>query len=212
LIPPSDFIPVAETSGLIVQLGQFAMQRAADDLASWQRQLGDAPLFVSVNLSSRQLLRRDLVTDVRAVVAQANIKPICFRLELTESLVMDNPEQSAHVLSRLKKLGIGLSIDDFGTGYSSLSYLTRFPFDTIKIDKSFLEDSSPKRAVLLKSMVNMAHELGMSVVTEGISDESDALELRQMGCEYVQSYMFGSPIQSDAVIKMLKEQHRVTQA
>jgi diguanylate cyclase (GGDEF)-like protein/PAS domain S-box-containing protein len=212
LIPPSDFIPVAEHSGLIVQLGLFAMQRSADDLATWQRQLGDTPLFVSVNLSSRQLLRRDLVTDVRAVVAQANIKPICFRLELTESLVMDNPEQSSHVLGRLKKLGIGLSIDDFGTGYSSLSYLTRFPFDTIKIDKSFLEDPSPKRAVLLKSMVNMAHELGMSVVAEGISDESDALELRQMGCEYVQSYMFGSPMQSDAVIKLLKDQHRVTQA
>ncbi|MET0221074.1 MAG: EAL domain-containing protein, partial [Tardiphaga sp.] len=209
LIPPSDFIPVAESSGLIVQLGLFAMQRAADDLASWQRQLGDTPLFVSVNLSSRQLLRRDLVTDVRSVVAQANIKPICFRLELTESLVMDNPEQSSHVLGRLKKLGIGLSIDDFGTGYSSLSYLTRFPFDTIKIDKSFLEDPSPKRAVLLKSMVNMAHELGMSVVTEGISDESDALELRQMGCEYVQSYMFGAPMQSEAAIKMLKDQHRV---
>ncbi|MEQ1950848.1 EAL domain-containing protein [Mesorhizobium sp. CN2-181] len=211
-IPPSDFIPVAETSGLIVQLGLFAMQRAAEDLAGWQKQIGDTPLSVSVNLSSRQLLRRDLVSDVRSVVARANIKPICFRLELTESLVMDNPEQSAHVLNKLKKLGIGLSIDDFGTGYSSLSYLTRFPFDTIKIDKSFLDDPSPKRAVLLKSMVNMAHELGMSVVAEGISDERDALELRQMGCEYVQSYMFGAPIQSDAVLRMLKEQYPVVQA
>ena len=210
-IPPAEFIPVAETTGLIVQLGLFAMQRAADDLASWQKQIGDNPLFVSVNLSSRQLLRRDLVTDVRSVVARANIKPICFRLELTESLVMDNPEQSAHVLKRLKKLGIGLSIDDFGTGYSSLSYLTRFPFDTIKIDKSFLEDPSPKRPVLLKSMVSMAHDLGMSVVAEGISDESDALELRQMGCEYVQSFMFGAPVQSDGVVRLLKEQFRVTQ-
>ncbi|MFI0845685.1 EAL domain-containing protein [Mesorhizobium sp. IMUNJ 23232] len=211
-IPPSDFIPVAETSGLIVQLGLFAMQRAAEDLAGWQKQIGDTPLSVSVNLSSRQLLRRDLVSDVKSVVARANIKPICFRLELTESLVMDNPEQSAHVLNKLKKLGIGLSIDDFGTGYSSLSYLTRFPFDTIKIDKSFLDDPSPKRAVLLKSMVNMAHELGMSVVAEGISDERDALELRQMGCEYVQSYMFGAPIQADAVLRMLKEQYPVAQA
>ena len=88
---------------------------------------------------------------------------------------MDNPEQIAHVLTKLKQLGIGLSLDDFGTGYSSLAYLTRFPFDTIKIDKSFVDDSTPKRAVLLKSMVNMAHELGLSVVAEGISDESDAL-------------------------------------
>ncbi|AZO05979.1 MULTISPECIES: EAL domain-containing protein [unclassified Mesorhizobium] len=212
MIPPGDFIPVAENCGLIVQLGLFAMQQAAEDLAGWQKQIGDAPLSVSVNLSSRQLIRRDLVSDVRSVIARANLKPRCFRLELTESLVMDNPEQTAHVLTKLKQLGIGLSLDDFGTGYSSLSYLTRFPFDTIKIDKSFVDDATPKRAVLLKSMVNMAHELGLSVVAEGISDESDALELRQMGCEYVQSFMFGAPMPGDQVLKTLKEQYPLTQA
>ena len=212
MIPPGDFIPVAESCGLIVQLGLFAMQRAAEDLAEWQKQIGEAPLSVSVNLSSRQLIRRDLVSDVRSVIARANLKPRCFRLELTESLVMDNPEQTNHVLTKLKQLGIGLSLDDFGTGYSSLSYLTRFPFDTIKIDKSFVDDTSPKRAVLLKSMVNMAHELGLSVVAEGISDESDALELRQMGCEYVQSFMFGAPIPGDQALKMLKEQYPLAQA
>ena len=180
-IPPSDFIPVAESCGLIVQLGLFAMQRAAEDLVAWQKQIGDVPLSVSVNLSSRQLIRRDLVSDVRSVIARSNIKPRCFRLELTESLVMDNPEQSAHVLAKLKQIGIGLSLDDFGTGYSSLSYLTRFPFDTIKIDKSFVDNSTPKRAVLIKSMVNMAHELGLSVVAEGISDENDALQLQADG-------------------------------
>ncbi|CDX34904.1 EAL domain-containing protein [Mesorhizobium sp.] len=212
MIPPGDFIPVAENCGLIVQLGLFAMQQAAEDLAGWQKQIGDAPLSVSVNLSSRQLIRRDLVSDVRSVIARANLKPRCFRLELTESLVMDNPEQTAHVLTKLKQLGIGLSLDDFGTGYSSLSYLTRFPFDTIKIDKSFVDDATPKRAVLLKSMVNMAHELGLSVVAEGISDESDALELRQMGCEYVQSFMFGAPMPGDQVLKTLREQYPLTQA
>ncbi|MBL8577452.1 MAG: EAL domain-containing protein [Mesorhizobium sp.] len=211
-IPPSDFIPVAENCGLIVQLGLFAMQRAAEDLAYWQKQIGDTPLSVSVNLSSRQLIRRDLVSDVRSVIARANLKPRCFRLELTESLVMDNPEQTNHVLSKLKQLGIGLSLDDFGTGYSSLAYLTRFPFDTIKIDKSFVDDATPKRTVLLKSMVNMAHELGLSVVAEGVADENDALELRQMGCEYVQSYMFGAPISGDQVLRMLKEQYPVAQA
>ncbi|RUW82858.1 EAL domain-containing protein [Mesorhizobium sp. M1E.F.Ca.ET.063.01.1.1] len=212
MIPPADFIPVAENCGLIVQLGLFAMQQAAEDLATWQKQIGDAPLSVSVNLSSRQLIRRDLVSDVRSVIARANLKPRCFRLELTESLVMDNPEQTAHVLTKLKQLGIGLSLDDFGTGYSSLSYLTRFPFDTIKIDRSFVDDATPKRAVLLKSMVNMAHELGLSVVAEGISDESDALELRQMGCEYVQSFMFGAPMPGDQVLKTLREQYPLTQA
>ena len=211
-IPPSDFIPVAENCGLIVQLGLFAMQRAAEDLAGWQKQIGDTPLSVSVNLSSRQLIRRDLVSDVRSVIARANLKPRCFRLELTESLVMDNPEQTNHVLTKLKQLGIGLSLDDFGTGYSSLSYLTRFPFDTIKIDKSFVDDTTPKRAVLLKSMVNMAHELGLSVVAEGIADENDALELRQMGCEYVQSFMFGAPIPGDQVLKMLRSSIRSRRA
>ncbi|MBE0691839.1 MAG: EAL domain-containing protein [Aquamicrobium sp.] len=211
-IPPSDFIPVAESCGLIVQLGLFAMQQAADDLAMWQKQIGEVPLSVSVNLSSRQLNRRDLVSDVRSVVARANIKPRCFRLELTESLVMDNPEQSAHILGKLKQIGIGLSLDDFGTGYSSLAYLTRFPFDTIKIDKSFIDDTSPKRSVLLRSMVGMAHELGLSVVAEGVADENDALELRQMGCEYVQSFMFGPPVQADAALKLLKEQFPLVKA
>ena len=212
VIPPTDFIPVAESCGLIVQLGLFVMQRAADDLAQWQKQIGDVPLSVSVNLSSRQLIRRDLVADVRSVIARANLKPRCFRLELTESLVMDNPEQSNHVLSKLKNLGIGLSLDDFGTGYSSLAYVTRFPFDTIKIDKSFVDDATPKREVLLRSMVNMAHDLGLSVVAEGVSDESDALQLRQMGCEYVQSFTFGAPMSGDDVLKLLKEQYPLAQA
>lgn len=205
-IPPSDFIPIAETSGLIVQLGQFAMQKAAEDLYSWQQQLGELPLFMSVNLSSRQIIRRDLVGDVRSVIARSGIKPRCFRLELTESLVMENPEQSTHVLSRLKQLGIGLSLDDFGTGYSSLSYLTRFPFDTIKIDKSFLDVQTPKGSVLVKSMVSLAHDLGLSVVAEGVTSEDDIEQLRQIGCEYVQSFQFGAPADADKSLALLMEQ------
>ncbi|WP_157015250.1 EAL domain-containing protein [Mesorhizobium xinjiangense] len=212
LIPPSEFIPVAESCDLIVTLGLFAMQTAANDLASWQKEIGAAQLSVSVNLSSRQLLRQDLVADMRSVLARSNLPARCFRLEVTESLVMHNPEQSVHVLEKLRELGIGLSLDDFGTGYSSLSYLTRFPFDTIKIDRSFVEDGSSKRSVLLKSMVNMGHELGLSVVAEGVSSEEDAMELRQMGCEYVQSYLFGQPETADAVLRMLKEQFPLTQA
>lgn len=211
-IPPADFIPIAESSGLIVQLGLFAMQQAAEDLHAWQKQLGDVPLFMSVNLSSRQLIRRDLVGDVRSVIARSNIKPRCFRLELTESLVMDNPEQSAHVLAKLKELGIGLSLDDFGTGYSSLAYLTRFPFDTIKIDKSFLADPSSKGDVLLRSMVSMAHDLGLSVVAEGVSEEADAQLLRQTGCEYAQSFHFGVPADAESTLKLLQEQYPLAQA
>lgn len=211
-IAPADFIPVAESSGLISQLGLFAMHRAAEDLRGWQKQIGDVPLSVSVNLSSRQLLRRDLVSDVRSVIARSGLAARCFRLELTESLVMDNPEQSAHVLEKLKKLGIGLSLDDFGTGYSSLAYLTRFPFDTIKIDKSFVDDTSAKRTVLLKSMVGMAHELGLAVVAEGVSEEDDAAQLREMGCEFVQSFLFGQPVAAEAALKLLQERYPLAQA
>jgi EAL domain-containing protein (putative c-di-GMP-specific phosphodiesterase class I) len=125
---------------------------------------------------------------------------------------MDNPEQSAHVLTSCAKLASGLSLDDFGTGYSSLAYLTRFPFDTIKIDKSFLDDTSPKRSVLLRSMVDMAHGLGLAVVAEGISEEADADELRDMGCEFVQSFLFGPPVDSETRPRLLKEQFRAVQA
>ncbi|WP_173931212.1 EAL domain-containing protein [Chelativorans sp. Marseille-P2723] len=206
LIPPADFIPIAESSGLIVQLGLFAMQKAAEDLYSWQKQLGELPLFVSVNLSSRQFIRRDLVGDVRSIIARSNIKPRCFRLELTESIVMDNPEQSAHVLDKLKQLGIGLSLDDFGTGYSSLSYLTRFPFDNIKIDKSFLNAPSSKGTILLKSLVAMAHDLGLSVVAEGVADQQDVEHLRAIGCEYAQSFYFGEPTDAETSLRLLLEQ------
>lgn len=212
MISAGDFIPLAESCDLIVPLGLFAMQQAAEDLSGWQKQIGNVSLSVSVNLSSRQLMRRDLVSDVRSVITRANIKPRNFRLELTETLVMDNPEQSAHVLTKLKHLGIGLSLDDFGTGYSSLAYLIRFPFDTIKIDRSFLDDRGPRRWVLIRSIINMAHELGLGVVAEGVSDENDAQQLREMNCEFVQSYLFGPPLSAEEVVTLLKEQFPLVQA
>jgi EAL domain-containing protein (putative c-di-GMP-specific phosphodiesterase class I) len=205
LISPAEFIPLAETSNLIIPLGLFAMHRAAEDLAGWLKQIRNVPLTVSVNLSSRQLIRQNLVSDVRSAVARANLNPTSFRLELTESLIMDNPEQSGFVLQKICELGVGLSLDDFGTGYSSLSYLTRFPFDTIKIDRSFTDRANEQNRLLLKSIVAMARDLNLSVVAEGVESESDALELRQMGCEYVQSYIFGEPIGADSVLNLLRE-------
>src|SRR5690606_25087313 len=167
--------------------------------------VGGVPLSVSVNLSSEQVIRQDLITEIKTVLSHSGLKPRWFRLELAESLVMRNPEQSAHVLQRLRQLGIGLSLDGFGTGFSSLSYLTRFPFDTIKLDRGFIQDRSPKKYVLLKSIVNMAHDLGLSVVCEGVATEEDVEILREMGCEYAQSTMLGAPLNSDEVLRLLQE-------
>ncbi|MBW8321209.1 MAG: EAL domain-containing protein [Arenimonas sp.] len=209
-VSPSEFIPIAETSDLIEPLGMFALERATTDLMEWERQTGEIPVFVSVNLSSAQLLSSELYTDVRALLTKTQCDPHRIKLELTESVVMENPEQARLVLAKLKETGISLALDDFGTGYSSLAYLTRFPFDTIKLDKALVNDRSDKRAVLLKSVIAMACGLEMQVVAEGIESDADAEELGKLGCDFGQSYLFGAPLGADSVQRLLKERFPLT--
>ncbi len=193
---PHEFIGIAEESGLIVELGLFVLERAARQLSTWQRTLRPRePLFASVNVSSRQLLRHDLIADLRTVLARAPLNRGSLKLEITELVVMENPEHAAQMLHRIRELGAGLALDDFGTGYSSLAYLQRFPFDTIKIDKSFVQTTAKgTRPVILRSIIALAHDLGMDVVAEGAETNSDAVELSQLGCEYAQGFIFGEPM------------------
>ena len=205
---PAEFIAVAEEVGLIVELGMFVLERAAQQLSSWQRIVRRRdPLFVSVNMSSRQLLRQDLIHDLRTVISRAALARGTLKLELTESLVMENPEHTAQMLQRIRDLGAGLALDDFGSGHASLAYLQRFPFDTIKIGQSFVRTNGKgSRPVILRSIIALAHDLGMEVVAEGAETDSDAVELYQLGCEYAQGNYFGGPMSADDAKALLQDE------
>jgi diguanylate cyclase (GGDEF)-like protein/PAS domain S-box-containing protein len=207
-LSPSEFIALAEEIGVIVDLGLFALERTARQLTQWQRATRSRyPVFASVNVSSRQLLRHDLIHDLRGVLGRHGPARGSLKLELTESLVMDNPEYAAQMLSRIRDLGAGLALDDFGTGHSSLAYLQRFPFDTLKIDQSFVRTTGKgKRPVILRSIIALAHDLGMDVIAEGAETDSDAVELYQLGCEYAQGYVFGEPVDAEQAYRLLTEE------
>lgn len=207
LLNPVSFVPVAEESDLIIKLGTHVLLRAAKDCAKWQAELPrvQRPLFVSVNVSSRQIFRPESVQELRHVLGRNIVPPGTLRLEVTETLVMENPEHAAEVLDVLRAAGAELALDDFGTGYSSLAYLQRFPFDTIKIDRELVRASSTASgAAIMRSIVALTHELAKKVVAEGVERAEEAVFLRSIGCEYAQGFHFGEPIPDRDVLQLLK--------
>ncbi|MGI9483667.1 MAG: EAL domain-containing protein [Hyphomicrobiales bacterium] len=206
LLKPDEFLETAEETGLISEIGEYVLNESARQLGIWQRAFRPKhPLFVSVNLSHNQLLGRGLVDDVKNILGREDLAAGTLRIEITESKVMENPELAIQVLDRLRRLDIGLSCDDFGTGYSSLAVLQRLPFDTLKLDKSFLEADrdDDAAATILEAVIALAHDLDMAVVAEGVEDEQQLERLRELDCDFAQGYHFGESMTAREVIETL---------
>lgn len=209
LINPAAIVPVDAESDLVTKLGSHVLMRAARDASAWNKELArpDQPLFVSVNVSSRQMFRQVLVQEVRHIVGQNVVPKGALKLEIAEALVMENPEQAAEILEQLRAAGADLLLDEFGTGYSSLSYLGRLPFDTIKLQRELVQASGGRDGNgegVVRSIVAMARELNKKVVAEGVEAEEDAAFLRSAGCEYAQGYYYGDPVPDRDVVQMLR--------
>lgn len=207
LIPPNDFIPVAEDSGLIGAIGTWVIRETCRQSNQW-RQDGLRAVSVAVNLSAYQLRNDEVVDVVRRAMAHSELPAHSISIELTESMVMEDPERVISILQEIKGLGVTISIDDFGTGYSSLSYLRHFPIDVIKIDRSFVKDigDDPKEAVIANAIIQLAHSLGCRVLAEGVETKAQGDYLRAQGCDLVQGFYFGRPVPANDFAKFLRRQ------
>ena len=209
-VAPGAFIPIAEATGAIIPLGKWILKEACEQMYCWQQELNECnALFISVNLSGRQFGQSDLLETIQQTLAQTNLAPQSLKLEITESMVMDNVESAIAMLKNLKLLGIKLSMDDFGTGFSSFSYLHRFPMDTLKIDRSFVSNMSRsvKNREIVSTIVMLAHKLGMDIVAEGIETSAEKAFLKALNCEYGQGYFFSKPITATAAKQLLSKSY-----
>jgi diguanylate cyclase (GGDEF)-like protein/PAS domain S-box-containing protein len=205
LVPPMDFIPVAEESNLIVAIGAWVLDKACATLSAWCE--ADVPVVpVAVNVAASQFSNQDMEQVVRDVLARHKVNPALLELELTESLSMENPEGTIDLMHRLKEIGVAMSIDDFGTGYSNLSYLKRFPVDKLKIDKSFTSGLTrdPEDHSIVTAVVRLAHSLGLRAIAEGVETEGQMALLAAEGCDEVQGYYFSRPLPAVEAMALLQ--------
>jgi diguanylate cyclase (GGDEF)-like protein/PAS domain S-box-containing protein len=209
LIQPEDFISVAEETGLIIPIDWWVLREACHQLHIWQKKFPkDPPLTISVNVSSKHFAEQNLVGQVKNILAATSIEPHCLRLEITERVFMDNQENNSDAFVQLRDLGIQLQIDDFGTGYSSFGYLQHFPVDTIKIDKSFIGsmDGEVTNSEIVKTIVNLAQELKMDAIAEGVETPEQLDQLKDIACDFGQGYYISRPMDPSAVDKLIEGQ------
>jgi diguanylate cyclase (GGDEF)-like protein/PAS domain S-box-containing protein len=207
MILPADFIPLAEETNLIIEIGEWVLDKVCEDFRLWQRSVS-SPGRVSVNLSLKQLRQPNFISRINSIMRGHEVSPTSLELEITETTLMENPDRTIKLLDQLYALGLHLAIDDFGTGYSSLSALQQFPISTLKIDKSFVRDVAvnPDDATIVGTIVQMGHNLNMDVVAEGVETEDQLNFLQQLDCTHVQGRLFGEPMSSDNYVELLLAQ------
>jgi diguanylate cyclase (GGDEF)-like protein len=204
IVPPAQFISLLEETGLILPIGDWVLRTACAQNKAWQDQ-GLAPVRIAVNLSAHQFRQQDLASRVQKALAQGGLEPRYLELELTESMLMRNVETTIGIMFELRQIGVRIALDDFGTGYSSLSYLKRFPIDTLKIDRSFVNEitSDPDSAAIADAIIAMAHSLHLTALAEGVETEGQLAWLRARGCEQMQGYLFSKPLPAGELEQLL---------
>jgi EAL domain-containing protein (putative c-di-GMP-specific phosphodiesterase class I) len=206
VVPPVQFIPLAEETGLIVPIGKWVLNTACAQNVAWQRE-GLPPLCMAVNLSARQFADEDLVKDIADALKNSGMNPELLEIELTESMVIQNPERAGKVLAEIKKMGARLAIDDFGVGYSSLTHLKRFPIDTLKVDRSFIHDlpQNSEDKAICQAIIAMGKSLDLTVVAEGVETLEQQTFLHDHACDEMQGFYFSRPITGDAFAALLRQ-------
>lgn len=206
LVSPIEFIPVAEETGLINAINTWVLQSACHQLSIWQHHpVTPEPLTMSVNLSARLFSQHNFVEQIDRIIYESRINPAYLELEITESVIMENTNAIKIILQQLKQRKIKLIMDDFGTGYSSLSYLHSFPFNALKIDKSFVKrmQENKENMGLVPAMIGIANSMGMSAIAEGVETQEQLAQLRSLNCNFAQGYLFSQPIEQQLVLKLL---------